>query len=156
MTLSFIGSDKLTRNLKRKSKTKSNSKSFKEKLFKINKMMTIYLAILQKKEETTSLSFFKLQLLNGTSGSSNLVKIRIEDMGFRWQKTLTRSSLLLKSRRPMVGGLVLCRNIYIIRSWFPDENLISVRMYCSLLSTEIIKCMFMRKAIWEQLPENTL
>jgi hypothetical protein len=69
MTLSFIVSDKLTRNLKRKSKTKNSSLNFKGKLFKINKMMTTYLAILQKKVETTSLSFFKLQLLNGTSGS---------------------------------------------------------------------------------------
>jgi len=83
MTLSFIVSDKLTRNLKRKSKTKNSSLNFKGKLFKINKMMITFLVTLQKKEEMRNLSFFKQQLHNVISGSSSLVKIPIEGTGFR-------------------------------------------------------------------------
>lgn len=83
MTLSSIVSDKLTKNLKRKLKTKNNSLNFKGKLFKINKMMTTFLATLQKKEEPMNLSFFKQQLHNVIFGLSNLVKIRIGGMEFR-------------------------------------------------------------------------
>jgi hypothetical protein len=83
MTLSSIVSDKLTKNLKRKLKTKNNSLNFKGKLFKINKMMTTFLATLQKKEEPMNLSFFKQQLHNVIFGLSNLVKIQIGGMEFR-------------------------------------------------------------------------
>ena len=83
MTLSSIVSDKLTKNLKRKLKTKNYSLNFKGKLFKINKMMTTFLATLQKKEEPMNLSFFKQQLHNVIFGLSNLVKIRIGGMEFR-------------------------------------------------------------------------
>jgi dolichyl-phosphate-mannose--protein O-mannosyl transferase len=80
MTLSFIVSDKLIKNSKRKSKTKSRKLNFKGKQFKINKMMITYPATLQKKEEMMSLSFSKQLLLRGISGSSNLVKTQTGGM----------------------------------------------------------------------------